>query len=106
MVNNSSFPETKGTVNGIGQSLVAIFRSIGPTVGSLGFAWSEGNGELHILQSSHIQSWKISLFSGLSWPLNYHLMFEIIATLALGIILFSLLLPKTIEKKRQQDTTS
>ena len=46
MVNNSSLPETKGTVNGIGQSLVAIFRSIGPTVGSLGFAWSEGNGEV------------------------------------------------------------
>ena len=43
---------------------------------------------------------------GLSWPLNYHLMFEIIVTLALGIILFSLLLPKTIEKKREQDTTS
>ena len=36
---------------------------------------------------------------GLSWPLNYHLMFEIIVILALGII-FSLLLPKTIEKKR------
>ena len=46
MVNNSSLSETKGTVNGIGQSLVAIFRSVGPTVGSLGFAWSEGNGEV------------------------------------------------------------
>ena len=46
MVNNSSLPETKGTVNGIGQSLVAIFRSIGPSAGSLGFAWSEGNGEV------------------------------------------------------------
>ena len=46
LVNNSSLPETKGTVNGIGQSLVAILRSVGPTVGSLGFAWSEGNGEI------------------------------------------------------------
>ena len=49
MVNNSSLPETKGTVNGIGQSLVAILRSFGPTVGSLSFAWSEGNGELYLL---------------------------------------------------------
>ena len=102
MINNSSLPETKGTVNGIGQSLVAIFRSVGPTVGSLGLAWSEGNGELYLLHSCKIS---LSLSSGLSWPLNYHLMFQIIVTLALGIVLFSLLLPKTIEKKRQQDTT-
>ena len=49
MVNNSSLPETKGTVNGIGQSLVALLRSLGPTVGSLSFSWSEGNGELYLL---------------------------------------------------------
>ena len=55
---------------------------------------------------SHAKCIFISISSGLSWPLNYHSMFEIIAILALGIILFSLLLPKTIEKKRQQDTTS
>ena len=59
MVNNSSLPETKGTVNGIGQSLVAILRSFGPTVGSLSFAWSEGNGELYLL---HIQSYKMYLY--------------------------------------------
>ena len=43
----------------------------------------------------------LSHSSGLKWPLNYHLMFEIMAVIALGIMLFSLLLPKTIEKKRE-----
>ena len=37
-------PETRGSVNGISQSLVAINRSIAPLVGSLLFAWSENNG--------------------------------------------------------------
>ena len=44
MVNNSALPETRGLVNGISQSLVAVARSIGPTNGALLFAWSESNG--------------------------------------------------------------
>ena len=38
-------PSTRGTVNGISQSLVAIARSMGPLVGAMVFAWSESNGE-------------------------------------------------------------
>lgn len=45
MVNNSALPETRGSVNGIGQSLVSIGRSISPTSGSILLAWSEGNGK-------------------------------------------------------------
>ena len=36
---------TRGTVNGIGQSLVAVSRSIGPLIGAPLFAWSASNGE-------------------------------------------------------------
>lgn len=82
MVNNSALPETRGLVNGIGQSLVAIARSIGPTNGALLFAWSESNG--------------------LNWPLNYHLSFELCFVVSMIILLVSLLLPKTIEKKRTE----
>ena len=44
MVNNSALSETRGLVNGIGQSFFAVARSIGPTNGALLFAWSESNG--------------------------------------------------------------
>ena len=46
LVNNSAVQKTRGTVNGIGQSLVAILRSFGPTAGSLLFAWSETTGKI------------------------------------------------------------
>ena len=41
------FPQsqTRGTVNGISQSLVAIGRSVGPVLGSVLFAWSESSGK-------------------------------------------------------------
>ena len=44
LVNNSTLNETRGTVNAIGQTLVALVRSVGPSVGGLLFAWSERNG--------------------------------------------------------------
>lgn len=43
MISNSSLPETRGTVNGLAQTLSALFRSVAPTFGSLTFAWSEEN---------------------------------------------------------------
>lgn len=36
---------TRGTVNGIGQSLVAVSRSIGPLIGAPVFAWSASNSK-------------------------------------------------------------
>lgn len=38
-------PKTRGTVNGIGQSLSSLGRAVGPIVGSLLFAWSEHSGK-------------------------------------------------------------
>ena len=45
MINNSAVAGTRGTINGIGQSLVALGRGAGPSIGALAFAWSERNGE-------------------------------------------------------------
>lgn len=38
-------PETRGSVNGISQSLVAVGRSVGPVLGSVLFAWSASSGK-------------------------------------------------------------
>lgn len=43
MIGNSSLPETRGTINGVAQSLVAVMRFVGPTLGALSLAWSEQN---------------------------------------------------------------
>ena len=45
LVNNSAVTATRGTVNGIAQTLLAIFRSLTPALGSILFAWSEKNGK-------------------------------------------------------------
>ena len=48
-ISNSSFTETRGTVNGFGQALCAIGRSLGPIIGAPVFAWSENTGTLNRL---------------------------------------------------------
>ena len=45
LISNSSLTETRGTVNGFGQALCAIGRSMGPVIGAPLFAWSENTGE-------------------------------------------------------------
>ena len=44
LISNSSLTETRGTVNGFGQALCAVGRSLGPVVGAPLFAWSENTG--------------------------------------------------------------
>ena len=44
LISNSSLTETRGTVNGYGQALCAVGRSLGPVVGAPLFAWSENTG--------------------------------------------------------------
>ena len=46
LISNSSLTETRGTVNGYGQALCAIGRSLGPVVGAPLLAWSENTGNL------------------------------------------------------------
>ena len=43
-ISNSSLPETRGTVNGYGQALCSVGRSLGPITGAPLFAWSENTG--------------------------------------------------------------
>ncbi len=42
-------PSTKGMVNGMGQALAAVGRSLGPVVSAPIFAWSETTGETIII---------------------------------------------------------
>ena len=97
MVNNSAFKETRGTVNGIGQATVATARAIGPTVGSLLFAWSESNSKYMYYNCVILHFTCLEL----TWPLNYHLTFIFCSINSIGLLLISFLLPKTIEKKRE-----
>ena len=50
MVNNSTLPGTRGTINGFSQSMVAILRSLGPAVAANLFYWSE-------LNTDHGKNW-------------------------------------------------
>ena len=42
--------------------------------------------------------------SGKGWPLNYHLTFDLLAVGSVGAIALCLLLPASIEKKRENRT--
>jgi apolipoprotein N-acyltransferase len=74
-----------GTVNGYGQSLVAMLRLFGPFSGSSLLSWSITNG--------------------LGFPLDHHFMFYVVSALLLLILGLSFLLPTTInEPKTTNDT--
>ena len=66
---------TRGTVNGIGQSLVAISRSIGPLIGAPLFAWSASNGKgilqchtarIIVCHCSHMLHYRLSLLAAIA----------------------------------------
>eukprot|EP01091_Cochliopodium_minus_P014491 TRINITY_DN4925_c0_g1_i2.p1 TRINITY_DN4925_c0_g1~~TRINITY_DN4925_c0_g1_i2.p1 ORF type:complete len:181 (+),score=23.25 TRINITY_DN4925_c0_g1_i2:403-945(+) len=60
LINNSEEPRRLGAVNGFAQSLVALFRSFGPAIGSLMLSWSLTNGK-----GFPVNYWFIFLFEGL-----------------------------------------
>lgn len=86
LISNSTLPQNRGTVNGFGQSAAALGRVVGPIISAPLFAWSETSGK--------------------EWPLNYHLMFDLLAVGSVGAIVLCLLLPASAEKKRENDTTT
>lgn len=43
------------------------------------------------------------IFIGKKWPLNYHLVFYLVALGAIGTIILCFLLPASSEKKRERD---
>lgn len=85
-ISNSCEIAVRGTVNGIGQTLVAICRMLGPTVGSIMFAWSMSNGA--------------------SWPLDYHFVWYVLA--AIGMLSYYMIyrLPVAIEQSVRDEAGS
>ncbi|XP_078669282.1 uncharacterized protein LOC144910269 isoform X1 [Branchiostoma floridae x Branchiostoma belcheri] len=58
MVGNAAFQSSRGTVNGIAQTLAALSRLVGPAVSANLFAWTTDNG--------------------LPWPLDHHMSFYLL----------------------------
>lgn len=95
---------TRGTVNGIGQTLGSLGRSVGPLIGTPLFAWSESNGTYNIsMRCIAIVHINILTIIGHGWPLNYHFIYDVTALMVVIIILISFALPKASETKRSPD---
>ena len=82
LINNSVMPENRGRLNGFGQSLVAVTRCIGPTLGSSLFSWS--------------------LTNELSFPFNIYFTFIVMFVLHLFNIVQSWLLPRATDKPKNE----
>lgn len=77
---NSALPVDRGRVNGLSQSLVSVARAVGPPLFTPLFAWC--------------------VESKLSYPLNYHLPFLLLAALTAVTLWLTYSLPAWIVKKR------
>lgn len=82
LINNSCGVAIRATVNGLGQTSASLGRMCGPAVSGVVFAWSQRNG--------------------LSWPLNFHLMFDVIALLAICNALLTRSLSPSLDRKKQE----
>jgi len=78
MVNNSVSNDKLGTLNGIGQSIIALFRALGPTIGAVILAWSSGLNENYFL--------------------SYRFIFVVMTLLTIGNALAALGLPYRVTK--------
>ena len=76
LINNSVVNADKGSANGLGQSLVALTRAVGPSFGSAVFA--------------------ACLSLSLPWPLDAHIMFYFMAAASVILGFISFLMPKSI----------
>lgn len=76
VVNNSSMPMTRGTVNGLAQTTASLARAVGPAIGGVAFALSVANGA-----------------ASLTW--------YTIGILGFGLAFYSLRLPPSIDQKRE-----
>ena len=82
LISNSCYSHQLATVNGIGQTCASIGRLTGPYLGSVLFAWSEMNG--------------------LNWPFNQYLVFYLLSLLVFLIYHYSLLLPKSLQRRKRE----
>ena len=107
-INNSVTFDKLGSVNGLGMSMTAVFRSLPPSIflslsplpfpSLLSNEYSFYYRTVAPLFAGSIYS--VSLTDGLSFPLNYHLIFIIFAIIILIVMVMVACLPKTINKQK------
>jgi hypothetical protein len=79
LINNSSRNNTRGTVNGIGQSLASVSRFVSPPVGGIMFAWSVSDNAPSFI--------------------NFHLVFWFLFFWFAGAVILSRKLPESVNLK-------
>ncbi|KAI3651429.1 hypothetical protein MP228_003700 [Amoeboaphelidium protococcarum] len=80
MINNSATLGSLGLINGISQSLASLVRAIGPVLGGIMYQYS--------------------LKSGMSYPLNHHLVFVTLSLLSILAWIQSMFIPPSAEQKQ------
>ena len=80
LINNSTYADYRGKVNGLGQVFAALARFIGPSMGSTLFAWSVSKDR--------------------PFPFNYGFTYHLLGILMIGISFYIYLLPKSINKPK------
>eukprot|EP01133_Synstelium_polycarpum_P007418 gene7418-8677_t len=76
LINNSATSRSKGAANGLGQSLVALCRTIAPTVAATSMAWS--------------------LTPGHPFPINHFFVFILMSLIAIAPAIYSDFLPRSL----------
>ena len=84
MVSNSITTESRGSLNGIGQTLGSLGRMGGPIFAGVLFSWS--------------------LENGLAFPFDYHFLFLILAMIVFTTFLVSLFLSRDIDQRECDET--
>lgn len=83
LINNACRRRDRGAGNGIGQTCASLGRAVGPAVCGIVFAWSQR--------------------AQLPWPLDYHVVFYMLAVLTVLVISLSRRLPAKINNKLYGD---
>ncbi|EFA78366.1 hypothetical protein PPL_09017 [Heterostelium album PN500] len=83
LVNNSANSARKGQANGLGQSLVAFCRTIGPTLASVVVAWSVSSGH--------------------PFPINHWFVFIIMSLMMLAPAIYTNFLPTSLNAPIEED---
>ena len=69
-------------------------------------AFGHAYDKFHICYSylQYAKTWIIHLCTnaGLSWPLNYHFLYDVMALFTLALLLGSFAFPKSIEKRKEE----
>jgi MFS family permease len=83
MVSNSITSESRGALNGTGQTLGSLGRMLGPVYAGIIFSWS--------------------LENGLPFPVDYHFLFLLLGLTVFIIFLVSLLVPTSIDQRMSEE---